>query len=188
MSKVKYKQPTLFKLPDLQEYFVLISPTDEIKSDIKKLKNKVYKIIGRKTENEYSVAHISLFKTKYEMDNHLLEKLKKALAEVKPFSILTSEADVFLHGTTKKTLYLKIENPKPIQALFETLGEEFKFRKEILPHLTVEQNLTVADFDKLGTDLSVFNYKSEWICDRITVLKMNPKKGNYKVIEEILLQ
>lgn len=188
MAKVKYKQPTLFKLPELQEYFVLISPTEEVKSETKKLKNKLYKIIGRKTENEYSVAHISLFKTKYEMDNHLLEKLKKSLADIKPFPISFSEADAFSHGTTKKTLYLKIDNPKPIQAMFEIIGEEFKFKKEILPHLTIEQNLPVADFDKIGTDLSTFNYKNEWICDRITVLKMNPKKGSYKVIEEILLQ
>lgn len=187
MAKVKYKQPTLFPLTELQDYFVLISPTDEIKAETKKLKNKLYKIIGRKTENEYSVAHISLFKTKYEIDNHILEKLKKALADVKPFTISTNEVDVFSHGTTKKTLYLKIENPKPIQALFETIGEEFKFKKEILPHLTIEQNLPIADFEKIENDLTAFNYKSEWTCDRITVLKMNPKKGNYKVIEEILL-
>lgn len=188
MAKVKYKQPTLFKLPELQDYFVLISPSEEVKNETKKLKNKLYKIIGRKTENEYSIAHISLFKTQYEMDNHLLEKLRKSLADVKPFTIAVNEADVFFHGATKKTLYLKIENPKPIQVLFETIGEEFKFRKEIVPHLTIEKALPINDFDKLGNDLSAFNYKSDWICDRITVLKMNPKKGTYKMVEEILLQ
>ena len=45
-----------------------------------------------------------------------------------------------------------------------------------------------SDFEKIENDLNAFNYKSEWICDRITVLKRNPKKGTYKIIEEILLQ
>lgn len=188
MAKVKYKQPTLFPLTELQDYFVLISPTDEVKKETKKLKNKLYKIIGRTTENEYSVAHISLFKAKFERDNHLLEKLKKALADLKPFAVSTNEAEVFSHGATKKTVYLKIENPKPIQALFESIGEEFKFKKEIVPHLTIEQNLPIADFEKIENDLNAFNYKSEWICDRITVLKRNPIKGTYKLMEEILLQ
>ena len=188
MAKAKYKQPTLFQLPELQEYFILIAPSDEVKGETRKLKNKLYKIIGRKTENEYAIAHISLFKTRYERDAHVLEKLKKALADVRPFAVATGEADVFSHGATKKTLYLKIENPKPIQALFETLGEEFKFKKEILPHLTLEKSLPVADFEKIGTDLSAFHYKSEWLCDRITVLRRSPKTGTYKLVEEIILQ
>lgn len=188
MPKVKYKQPTLFPLTELQDYFVLISPSDEVKKETKKLKNKLYKMIGRTTENEYSVAHISLFKAKYEMDNHILEKLRKALADTKPFPVSINEVDVFSHGSTKKTLYLKIENPKPIQALFENIGEEFKFKKEIVPHLTIEQNLPIADFEKIEKDLSAFNHKNEWLCDKITVLKINKKSGNYKVIEEIVLQ
>lgn len=185
MAKARYKQPTLFQLPELQEYLILIVPNDEVKSETKKLQNKLYKIIGRKTENEYAIAHIPLFKTKYEKDSHVSEKLKKAMAELKPFLIATSEVDVFSHGAAKKTLYIKIDNPKPIQALFETLGEEFKFKKEILPHLTLEKNLPVADFEKIGTDLSAFHYESEWLCDRITLLKRNPKKGTYKLVEEI---
>jgi len=167
---------------------VLISPNDDVKSETKKLKNKLYKIIGRRTENEYSIAHISLFKIKYERDAHVLEKLKRALSDAKPFTVSTSEAHVFSHGATKKTLYLKIENPKPIQALFETIGEEFKFKKEIAPHLTIEKNLPTADFEKIGEDLTPFHCKSEWLCDRVTVLKMNPKKGTYQLVEEIVFQ
>jgi len=187
MAKVKYKQPTLFKLPELQDYFVIISPSEEVKGETKKLKNKLYKLIGRKIENEYATAHISLFKTKYEIDNHLLDKLKKSLADVKPFTIAVDQADTLLNGTTRKTLCLKIDDPKPIQAMFENISEEFKFKKEIAPFLTVEQNLPVADFEKLGADLTAFNFKGEWICDRITVLKMNQKKNTYKVVEEIIL-
>lgn len=66
-----------------------MAPSGEVKSETKKLQNKLYKIIGRKTENEYAIPHISLFKTRYEKDAHVLEKSKKALAdaEIKRFNI-----------------------------------------------------------------------------------------------------
>lgn len=187
MDISKKGQFFLFPPPELNEYFILISPPDEIKKETKKLKTKLYKIIGTTTENQYSVAHISLFKTTWEKDSHVLEKLRKVLSDVNRFPVAVNGVDVFSHGTKKKTVYLKVENPKPIQQLYEAFKSELKLKKEFTPHLTIEKNLPIADFEKIQNDLSIFNHQCEWICDRITVLKFNKKTNSYKLVEEIAL-
>ena len=75
MDITKKGQILLFPPPQLTEYFVLLSPSEEIKKETTKLKKKLYKMIGRETENSKSVAHISLFKTKWEHDKHVLERV-----------------------------------------------------------------------------------------------------------------
>lgn len=188
MITTKKGQIYLFPPPELNEYFILISPPDEIKKEAKKLKNKLYKITGNSTENKYSIAHISLFKTKWEKDEHVLKKLRKCLEEQKKFSIEINNAAVFEQGPKKRTLYLKIENQKPIISLFEFIADEFKIKNSINPHLTIEQNMTIEDFSKIENDLSVFNYQNQWICDRITVLKRHKIKGTYKTVDEIIFE
>jgi len=187
MNSTKKGQFLLFPPPELKEYSILISPSDEIKNETKKLKKKLYKIIGRETENNKSVAHISLFKTKWEHDKHVLERVRKSITDQKEFSVEINGVGVYDHGTKSKTLFLKVENPKPIQLLYESFKEEFKIKSNLNPHLTIEQNIPVADFEKLQSNLDVFDYKNKWSCNKVTILKKK-EKGGYKVVEEILFQ
>lgn len=188
MNSSKKGQLLLFPPPELTEYLILIAPPDEIKKEIKKLKTKLSKMTGNTTENQYSVAHISLFKTAWEKDKHVLERLKKALSDINHFPVSLNGVDVFSHGTKKKTVYLKVENQKPLQQLYEAFKGEFKIKKEFVPHLSIEKNLLIADFEKIQHDLNSFNHPCEWICDRITVLKFNTKSNSYKLVEEIVLK
>ena len=165
----------------------MISPSDEIKSETKKLKKKLYKMIGRETENKNSVAHISLFKTKWEKDKHVVDRVRKSIADQKEFSVSINGTAIYDHGTKAKTLYLKVENLKPIQSLYEAFKDEFKIKGSLNPHLTIEQNIPVSDFQKIQDSLEAFNYKSEWICNKVTILKKKDN-GGYKVVEEILFQ
>lgn len=187
MDITKKGQILLFPPPQLTEYFVLLSPSEEIKKETTKLKKKLYKMIGRETENSKSVAHISLFKTKWEHDKHVLERVRKSISEQKEFSVSINGTDVYDHGTKAKTLYLKVENPKPIQSLYEAFKEEFKIKNGFNPHLTIEQNIPLADFEKIQENLDVFNYKNEWICDKVTILKKK-ENGGYKIVGEILFE
>lgn len=188
MNISKKGQLLLFPPPELTEYLILISPPDEIKKEIKKLKTKLSKMIGNTPENQYSVAHISLFKTAWEKDKHVLERLKKVLSDLNSFTISLNGVDVFSHGTKKKTVYLKVENQKPLHHLYEAFKAEFKVKKEFAPHLSIEKNLPIADFEKIQHDLNSFNHTCEWTCDRITVLKFNNKSSSYKLVEEVLLK
>ena len=187
MDITKKGQILLFPPPQLTEYFVLLSPSEEIKKETTKLKKKLYKMIGRETENSKSVAHISLFKTKWEHDKHVLERVRKSMADQKEFAVSINGTNSYNHGTKAKTLYLKVENPKPIQSLYEAFKEEFKIKNGFNPHLTIEQNIPLADFEKIQDNLDVFNYKNEWICDNVTILKKK-ENGSYKVVGQIQLQ
>jgi len=185
MNISKKGQILLFPPPELNDYLIVVSPPLEIRKETKKLSTKLNKMIG--SEGKHN-AHISLFHQAWEKDHHLLERLKKALSEVNAFPVALNGVDVFSHGTKKKTVYLKVENPKPLQQLYEACRSELKLKKEFAPHLTLEKNIPTADFEKIQNDLGLFNHPCEWTCDRITVLKFNRKTENYKLVEEILLQ
>ena len=165
----------------------MVSAPVEIHSEVKKLNDKFHKIIASKQKGKFK-AHITLFTSSWEEDNHLLEKLKKSISDVNCFPVTVNGVNVFSHGTKKKTVYLKIENPKPIQQLYEAFKSELKVKKDFLPHLTIEKNIAIADFEKIQNDLNIFNHPCEWTCDRITVLKFNKKTNSYKMVEEILLK
>lgn len=185
MDISKKGQILLFPPPALNDYLIVVSTPPEVKKETKKLNAKLNKMIGGESNHN---AHISLFTQAWEQDKHLLERLKKALADVSSFPVSINGVDVFSHGTKKKTVYLKVENPKPLQQLYEACKSELKLKKDYTPHLTIEKNIPIADFEKIQNDLSLFNHQSEWICDRITVLKFNKKTNAYKQVEEILLQ
>lgn len=185
MNISKKGQILLFPPPELNDYLIVVAPTLEIKKEIKKLNAKLNKMIGGEGRHN---AHISLFTQAWEKDSHLLERLKKALADVGSFPVAVNGVEVFSHGTKKKTVYLKVENPKPIQQVYEACRSELKLKKEFAPHLTIEKNIAIADFEKIQNDLGIFNHPCEWTCDRITVLKFNKKTNSYKLVEEIMLQ
>ena len=187
MNISKKGQILLFPPPELNDYLIVISAPIEIHNDVKKLNDKLHKIIASKEKGKFK-AHITLFNSAWEQDHHLLERLKKSISDVTSFPILVNGVDIFSHGTKKKTVYLKIENPKPIQKLYEAFKSELKIKKEFTPHLTIEKNLPIPDFEKIQNDLSIFNHQCEWICDRIMVLKFNKKNNSYKLVEEILLK
>ena len=187
MNISKKGQILLFPPPELNDYLIVISAPIEIHNNVKKLNDKLHKIIASKEKGKFK-AHITLFNSAWEQDHHLLERLKKSISDVTSFPILVNGVDIFSHGTKKKTVYLKIENPKPIQKLYEAFKSELKIKKEFTPHLTIEKNLPIPDFEKIQNDLSIFNHQCEWICDRIMVLKFNKKNNSYKLVEEILLK
>lgn len=184
MNISKKGQILLFPPPDLNDYLILIAPPTEIKKEIKKINSKMHKILG--TIGNHT-AHITLFNSAWEQDTHLLERLKKAISDIKSFSIALNGVEVFSHGTKKKTIYLKVTEPKPLLELYEACKKELKIKNDYTPHLTLEKNIALTDFEKLQNKLEEFNYPCNWICDKITVLKFNKKKSSYKLVEEIML-
>lgn len=187
MNISKKGQFFLFPPSELTEYLVLISPPEDIKKEIRKIKNKLHKMTEKTVETTYNVAHISLFKTAWEKDSHIIGRLKKALNDVQSFSISVNGIETFSNGTKKKTIYFKVENSKPILALYKACKTDLKLRKDFTPYLTLEKNISPSDFEKIQDRLEDFNYPCNWICDRITVLKFNPKSNSYKMVEEISL-
>lgn len=187
MNISKKGQIALFPPPELNDYLILIAPTAEIHGELKKINDKLHKALGTKEKPRFK-THIPLFNSAWEKDNHVLDRLKKAIADTVSFPIAINGVDILSHGLKKKTLYLKVENPKPLLELYEACRKGLKLKKGFIPHLAIEKNIPVADFEKIKDNLESFNHQCGWTCDRITVLKFNKKTETYKLVEEILLQ
>lgn len=188
MPKKDPNQISLF--PEaVYEYFVLLSPSDAIIADVDNMKQQLHEMIGLNVANLNSVAHISLYKQQ-DLDAAVVKAAaKKALSGQKKFEVKVSGYDVFKSGE-KRTLYLKVENPEPIDAVYNLLcppkkpakqinrqisildrpGKKLPAAKSINPHITIARNIDVADFDRIE-DFSPFEYQNEWLCEKVTILR-----------------
>lgn len=168
------------------EYFVLLSPSDEIKEAVDTMKQSLDNEIGLDTANLKSIAHISLFKTEGTDDSTIKRLVKKVAAQYEPLYIRINGYEVLKHGNASKTLCLNIENPEKINNMLSKLIPPVEIRKSyrqtsILdkpkrtpkvhnPHITVARNIPIADFTRIS-NLEDFNYNAQWLCTHITILR-----------------
>ena len=176
------------------EYFFTISIIANILEEIKTRRNHIHKIIGLSNENLYSVPHISLFKIKSEreQDDLIVENAQQALQTISCFAITFTGPITFIHGEKKRSIVLVVENDEPIKEVFGLLHKEFSSRKRrITPHASIVKNISTTDFEKISPTLSKLNYKGEFLCKKITILKKvigTERKENFKVLHEVKLQ
>lgn len=173
-------------LPNLKqwEYLVVLPTTENIAEDIQQLKEKV-KTMSISCEALFSKAHITLDNFVH-VNPDMALLLEKILSGQKKVVVNLTGQAIFQHGS-KKTLYLKVENPEPIKLLHALLTR--KSAKNFTPHLTIAKNITPEDFEKLAPFLSEFDYKHQWICDRVTILKRlhGAKNKKFELAAEIPL-
>lgn len=171
-----------------KEYFFIISFNESIKQDIKLLKKNLFDIINNETShniyNRNSIAHISIQKifVKEDSDNRIVEWADKSIGKFSCFSVKINGIDIFTHGQSSKTIFYKIENHQPIL----DINGLFPFQNKFTPHLTLARSLTLDDFNKISDKLSSFDYRKEFLCDRITILVRT--SGKYSVLHEVVLK
>jgi 2'-5' RNA ligase len=175
---------------DVYEYFFLIQPDQKTEKEVKLYKRIVNGYIHLSAENRWSVPHLSLFKctANCSMDEAIISKASQALKNVEGFKVKLDGVDVYHHGLIKKSLVLKVKNPAPIKSLNKSLSEEFKGPSDKLsPHITIVRAIPTNDFKKLNS-LEQFNYKGEFDCKKVTILKkMVGSDKNYVVLHEAAL-
>jgi 2'-5' RNA ligase len=207
MPKKNPNQISLF--PEaVYEYFVLLSPSDAIKADVDAMKEQLHEMIGLDTANRNSIAHISLYKQEG-MDQAVVKSaVKKALAGQKRFMVKITGYGIYENKASKiKTLYLKIEDPTPIDNLFNLLcppkrpakkierqisildkpGKTLPKAKTINPHITIARNIDAADFDRIE-DFTPFEYENEFECTSVTLLRrLSGSDKHFSPVAEIKL-
>ena len=185
------KNPDQFSLfPEtLYEYHILLSPSDAIKEDVDNLKQQLHELIGIAPRDLQSIAHITLFKTEGYDSMNFPVVIKKALANERKFTVKITGYGVFNHGN-ERTLYLKVDNPDPIDDLVAIIKKPNKKRApkaryrqtsiidkpdakkprmaSINPHITIARNILASDLERIE-DFTPFEYTNEWVCDRITI-------------------
>jgi 2'-5' RNA ligase len=177
-------QPNLFN-EESYEYFFLIHPDSRTEQEVKYYKRVVNGSIRLSHENLWSVPHLSLFKWKVSasLDDYIIRKMDNALKGTGGFKIKLDGVDVYRHGHVKRSLVLKVKNPAPIRAVTNSLIHEFNFRSHKLsPHISIVRAIPEKDFEKLGTALNKFDYKGEFLCNKVTVLK-RVSGGDHKYIK-----
>ena len=180
---------------------MLLSPSDPIKEAVDGLKDQLHALIGLEDYNRRSVAHVSLFKQRATSDSQVLKLVKKVAASLEPFTIKLAGHEVLKHGGVSRTLCLKIEDPEPINSLMalldpkplakrsyrqtSILDKPQRAKKVIHPHVTIARSIATADFDRIE-DLTPFDYRAEWLCDRITILRrLDGRNGIFSPVKEV---
>lgn len=167
-----YGQLNLFS-DEIHEYFFLIQPDQKTDKEVRLYKRIVNSSIHLSKENLFSVPHLSLFKwtTSSTVDDYIIEKTEKALKNKGGFNVKLDGLEVYAHGNIRRSMVLKVKNPLPIEQVNRSLTSEFRFKPhKIRPHISIVRSIPVNDFEKISP-LEQFDYKGEFACNKITVLK-----------------
>lgn len=175
----------------LHHYFFLISPDQQTKEQVKFLKGLANNLINLSEENLWSVPHLSLFKctVRYSIDDLVIQKTRMALKNIRSFNVKLDGLDVVSQGKSKKNLHLKIKNPDPIKDINRSLTSEFHYRQhDLVPHISIAKSINLSDYGKLSYSLNKFDYKGEFLCNKIVILKkvFGENKGYSKLYEASL--
>lgn len=166
---------------DSKELFFIIAPPKPIAEYVGFLKSHVRSAIGHTFEDEFSKAHISLFKFRDEHVEDVLYKIDSKVAGISPFHVHIKNLNYFDHGATR-TIYLEVVHKNPICEIVENVLDR---EGDFTPHITIARNLDINDFMKAWRSLKDLSYSDYFRCDHITVLKKSPRPARQKWIHYI---
>ena len=171
MEKAAYKS---------NELFFIITPPRAIAEYVAFLKSHVKSAIGHSFEDEFSKAHISLFKFQDEHAEDLLYRIDSKVSECTPFHVHIKNLNFLDDGVTR-TIYLEVVHKNPICEIVENVLDQ---RADFTPYITIARNLEINDFMKAWRSLKNLSYSDYFRCDHITVLKKAPRpaRRSYGVV------
>ena len=149
-------------------FFLLLSPTPDIISDVFVLKRRVWNCIGHYYDGVHSTAHLSLFQYEDRHNESFLYTVSDRISSVKPFNIRIKNFSFF---KSNGTIFLEPVNKLEICELHEKLNGG-----SIYPHITIARNLSPKDFDLAWKTLKDSSYNNSFTCDGVTVLKWIGRK------------
>ena len=155
----------------VSRYFFTIIPPRPVQVFVSSLKRHVRKAIGHEFQDEFSIAHIALFKYSDDLTDNFLYDTDHLRAALLPFEILVKGFGVFKHGTNR-SIYLQIEYKRPGADVTESLRGE-----NIVPHIIIARNLGSDDFDKAWESLQRISCNRYSYVIRSPYLTDNPIDG-----------
>ncbi|KOS05439.1 hypothetical protein AM493_04900 [Flavobacterium akiainvivens] len=168
MKKRIYNQTSLFG--PLYAFLVVLSPPEEVKAAIAKIKRDLNNIAGITERNLHSIAHITLT-DKLTDEDDFAATVAQLLAGQKAFPVIINGWGVFDHGHSV-TVYLNVENPAPIIQLAECLKSAAKS-----PHISLAKKIPHETYTELLPYLQNLDFSAQWLCTEVNVLrKLMPEK------------
>jgi 2'-5' RNA ligase len=149
-------------------FFLLLSPTQDIISDVFFLKRQVWNCIGHSYDGAHSTAHLSLLQYEDPHNESQLYTISERISSVKSFNVRIKNFGFFKNNGT---IFLEPVNKLEICELHEKLAGG-----SIYPHITIARNLNPKDFDLAWKALKDLSYSNSFTCDCVTVLKWMGRK------------
>jgi len=181
MKKRIYNQVSLFG--PLYAYLVVVSPPQEVIDDIAAIKHALNDKADITTRNVNSKAHITLTDTLTD-DSGLAATVQGLIGNQEAFRVTIKGWGVFDHGHSV-TVYLKVENPRPVAALSALLKSNAS-----TPHISLAKKIPHSTYEQLLPYLENLDYRATWICNEVLVLRklMSEKHLGFKEAFSIALQ
>jgi 2'-5' RNA ligase len=149
-------------------FFLLVSPSEDIISDVFFLKRRVWNCIGHSYDGAHSTAHLSLLQYEDTHNESLLYTLSDRISSIKSFTIRIKNFGFF---KSNGTIFLEPVNKLDIRELHEKLTGG-----SVYPHITIARNLSPKDFDLAWKALKDVSYSKAFTCNCVTVLKWMGRK------------
>lgn len=178
MYVLKESQPTLFNSKVyIYDYFILISPPQQINHDVKNFKRELAHRIGPYGATN-SLAHISLlrFLCSTEQEDKLIRQLESWGSHQSKIQI---QLDRFNHFDYSRTLFIDIANKEPLLHLQRQLWWHLKLnvkgvdlaKSTFDPHLTIGKKLSSHQFPFAIEEFAGKQYEKNFFCTHLTLLK-----------------
>jgi 2'-5' RNA ligase len=167
-----------------KEYFIIISPPDEIQYFINKCKRACAKYIGR-YESMSSKAHISFAKyLDEENDMGQMSDIMHRFIQIVEFEINQTESfemeiegfDFFTHGSDYKTIYAALKLSDEFMTWFNNIRKKLFIEKNIKPHITIAKKISNESFTTLWPHFQKLSYKKSFKPECLTILSREADK------------
>jgi len=181
------------EIDTVYQYLVVLSPPDENKDKVRRLKYYLNTLSYLGSYNLFSVPHITLAKLQsvHRLHDPFGKALQKTFLGHGKLSIRLNGFNHFSHGSNQRTLYLQIEEGQKIEAIYQQLNTFLGIPlKTFVPHLTIAKTISTTHFEELLPVLPA-GYQDEFICDHLLVLERkikNQKVSHYKPFKKIRLR
>ncbi|WP_299290296.1 2'-5' RNA ligase family protein [uncultured Mucilaginibacter sp.] len=168
-----------------QDYLLVITPSEEVVSEVRKLKDFAKKLIGY-YHSFNSKAHITVnhyYDGKALFFDERVPTCKSMTGRIDVFEIKICGFDFFEHQGNY-TIYAKVELSQNIKAAFSRFKKVFGADVPQTPHITIARSLSYNQYKLLWYYFKKQSFECSFYADEIVVLK-TPTRRFYKLPMEV---
>lgn len=179
----------------IYEYLLVLSPHEELKNKIKKVKQDFFDLYKAPTAI-WGKPHVTLVNfLQYQIaEEKLVNRLKTIAMGCHPFKVELKDYSSF----PSHTIYINVTSKVPIQTLVKQIRSEaqrlMKLNNDNKPHFMLEPHLTIAmrlepwQYEKGWLEYSNKNFTGRFIADGMLLLKRSMDDRRYQIVQRFEFQ
>ncbi|HEY5326122.1 MAG TPA: 2'-5' RNA ligase family protein [Mucilaginibacter sp.] len=170
-----------------QDYLIVLSPSENIISSVKKIKDFSFNKIGE-YESHYSKAHITIQSWPRKKPVWVEPLVPKLVRDLQTLPSITLDINGFAYFNQQdyQTIYAKLNSTAATKIRFKTLRRFFS-NENSEPHITIARSIPNEAFNKLWPHFKNLQWNGQFKVDKLTILRreMIGHDKIYKVFKEI---